>query len=138
MNKKFIIIILLLIIIFFRKKKLIIKARIAKTSQEIRQGLMFIKEPLPKNEGMIFLMPYKRIHSFWMKNTYIPLDIIFIDKTKNKNKFKIIGFNKNRKPLEEISKGINKPSHYVLEMNGGWIDKNKLNKGDIIEINYIK
>ena len=137
MDKK---IILIFIILFFllkiNKKEHFINARIAKTNQEIQKGLMYIKEPLPKNEGMIFFLPYRNKHSFWMKNTYIPLDIIFIDKTEKKNYFKIIGFNKNRKPLEEISMGIGKPTDYVLEMNGGWLDKNKIKKGDIIKINY--
>ena len=97
---------------------------------------MYIKEPLPKNEGMIFLLPIKNNHLFWMKNTYIPLDIIFINKTKKENHFKIIGYHKNRKPLEEILMGIGTPTDYVLEMNGGWLDKNNLKKGDIIQINY--
>ena len=139
MDKK---IILIFIIVFLllrnNKTEHFINARIAKTSQEIRQGLMNIKEPLPENEGMIFLMPYRNNHLFWMKNTYIPLDIIFINKTKKENHFKIIGYHKNRKPLEEISMGIGTPTDYVLEMNGGWLDKNKIKKGDIIEINYKK
>ena len=137
MDKK-IILIFIILFLFLKnnRKEHFINARIAKTSQEIQQGLMFIKEQLPENEGMIFLMPYRNIHSFWMKNTYIPLDIIFIDKTNKENYFKIIGYHKNRKPLEEISMGIGKPTDYVLEMNGGWLDKNKIKKGDIIKINY--
>jgi len=138
MNKKIILILIILLLIFkkFYKKENIINARVAKTSKEIQQGLMFIKEPLPENEGMIFLLPIKNNHLFWMKNTYIPLDIIFIDKTEKKNNFKIIGYHKNRKPLEEILMGIGTPTDYVLEMNGGWLDKNKIKKGDIIKINY--
>jgi uncharacterized protein len=138
MNKKLILVIIIIILLLSKNnsKEKFINARIAKTSQEIQKGLMYIKEPLPENEGMIFFLPYRNKHSFWMKNTYIPLDIIFIDKTEKKNNFKIIGFNKNRKPLEEISMGIKTPSDYVLEMNGGWLDKNKIKKGDIIEINY--
>lgn len=140
MDKKIILIFIIFIILFFllkiNKKEHFINARIAKTNQEIQKGLMYIKEPLPKNEGMIFLLPFKNNHLFWMKNTYIPLDIIFIDKTKKKNHFKIIGYHKNRKPLEEILMGIGTPTDYVLEMNGGWLDKNKIKKGDIIKINY--
>ena len=75
---------------------IIINAKVAKTSDEISKGLMFIKEPLPKNEGMIFLMPFKNNHLFWMKNTLIPLDIIYINKTNYKDKFEIIGFFNNR------------------------------------------
>ena len=137
MDKK-IILIFIILFLFLKnnRKEHFINARIAKTNQEIQQGLMFIKEPLPENEGMIFLMPYRSNHSFWMKNTYISLDIIFIDKTKKDNYFKIIGYHKNRKPLEKISMGIGKPTDYVLEMNGGWLDKNKIKKGDIIKINY--
>lgn len=138
MDKIFIIIIivLVLLLIIFRKNEIIVKARTAKTNVEIQKGLMYIKKPLPENEGMIFLMSFKNNHLFWMKNTFIPLDIIFIDKTKNKNKFKIIGFHKNRKPLDEALMGIGTPSDYVLEMNGGWLDKNKLKKGNIIKIKY--
>lgn len=137
MDKK-IILIFIILFLFLKnnRKEHFINARIAKTSQEIQQGLMNIKESLPENEGMIFLMPYRNKHSFWMKNTYIPLDIIFIDKTNKENYFKIIGYHKNRKPLEEISMGIGKHTDYVLEMNGGWLDKNKIKKGDIIKINY--
>ena len=104
MDKK-IILIFIILFLFLKNNKTehFINARIAKTNQEIRQGLMNIKESLPENEGMIFLMPYRNIHSFWMKNTYIPLDsIVFIDKTKNKNYFKIIGYHKN-KPLENFN-----------------------------------
>ena len=138
MDKIFIIIIIVLVLflIIFRKNEITVKARVAKTNSEIQNGLMYIKKPLPENEGMIFLMSFKNNHLFWMKNTFIPLDIIFIDKTKNKNKFKIIGFHKNRKPLDEVLMGIGTPSDYVLEMNGGWLDKNKLKKGNIIKIKY--
>jgi len=138
MDKIFILVIIILVLFLFRKNTITVKARVAKTSDEIRKGLMFIKKPLPKNEGMIFLMPFKNNHLFWMKNTFIPLDIIFIDKTKNKNKFKIIGFHKNRKPLDEVLMGIGTPSDYVLEMNGGWLDKNKLKKRNNIKIKYLK
>ena len=116
------------------KEEVLVKTRVAKTNKELERGLMYIKKPLPKNEGMLFLMPNKKNHLFWMKNTFIHLDIIFIDKTKDKNKFKIIGFHKNRKPLDKRLMGINIPTDYVLEMNGGWLDKNNFKKGDIIKI----
>ena len=89
-------------------------------------GLMYIHTPLRNSNGMLFDMGHKN-NSMWMKNTYIPLDIIFLDENMN-----IIGYKENNQPhsLKQIS--INKPSKYVLEMNGGSVKRNNLKVGDRI------
>ena len=92
------------------------------------KGLMYIKRPLWNNNGMLFDMATNpKNHSMWMKNTYIPLDIIFLDEN-----MKIVGFKENNLPhsLKQIS--INKPSRYVLEMNAGSVKKNNLKIGERI------
>lgn len=121
---------------FFDNNLIKVNAIVAKTNKEIQKGLMFRKKPLSDNEGMIFLMPIKNNHLMNLSNVYIPLDVIYIDKTKHKNKFKIIGFYKNRIPLDDFFMSIGQPSDYVLEMNAGWLDKNNLDKEDIIYIDY--
>lgn len=138
MDEILIIGIIILFTLFNQKKyekftnKYQVKAKISRTPNEIRKGLMFIKNKLSENHGMLFKMKTKSIHSFWMKNTYIPLDMIFINKDG-----KVVGFKKNRKPLSLKSSSIGKPSDYVLEMNGGWSDKVGLKIGDTILINEI-
>lgn len=57
------------------------KVQIADTDKKREKGLMFVKE-LPENEGMLFVYDQEWIYSFWMKNTLIPLDMIWIDKDK--------------------------------------------------------
>src|SRR3989344_3516093 len=54
---------------------------IASTSEELSKGLMF-RENLEKNSGMLFIFPENGIYGFWMKNTLIPLDIIWINSNK--------------------------------------------------------
>ena len=81
------------------------------------KGLMYVKEPLYTRYGMLFDMGYK-VNSMWMKNTFIPLDVIFLDKN-----MKIIGFKENNQPHSLKSIMINKPSKYVLEMNAGSVKK---------------
>ena len=76
---------------------------------------MFRKDRLKNNEGMLFPMTYK-INSMWMKNTYIPLDVIFLD-----NDMKIIGYVEDTVPLSLESISIDKKSNNVLEMNSGSI-----------------
>lgn len=100
----------------------------AKTVNEIKNGLMYRTEKLKKNHGMLFHTGYK-ISSFWMKNTYISLDVIFLDEN-----FKVIGFIEKNKPLSLKKITINKPSHYVLEMNSGWVIDNNVQIGDFIHI----
>ena len=96
------------------------------SGQDAVKGLMYVKNPLNSRYGMLFDMGYK-VNSMWMKNTFIPLDIIFLDKNMN-----IIGFKENNQPHSLKSKSINKLSKYVLEMNGGTVKKVNLKKGDKI------
>ena len=103
-----------------------IYGKIAKTPKELRDGLMYRKNKLDKHEGMLFPMK-KQINSMWMKNTYIPLDIIFLDEKK-----RIIGYVIDAEPLSEKSLSIDKPSNYVLEMNGNSVFDLDMKIGDII------
>jgi uncharacterized protein len=100
-----------------------------KTPKETAQGLMFVKNPLPKNSGYLFENPSK----FWMKNTYIPLDIIFIN--KHKDNYKIIGYLENMVPKSLESRGIQKKSKYAIEVNAGTIKHLNLKIGDVITLN---
>ena len=103
-----------------------IYGKIAKTPEELQEGLMYRKNKLDKHEGMLFSFE-KQINSMWMKNTYIPLDIIFLDEKK-----RIIGYVIDAEPLSEKSLSIDKPSNYVLEMNGNSVFDLNMKIGDII------
>jgi len=95
------------------------------------KGLMYVKKPLYSRYGMLFDMGEK-YNSMWMKNTYIPLDVIFLDKNMN-----IIGYKENNEPHSLKSISINKPSKYVLEMNAGSVNNFNLKIGyKIYFINY--
>ena len=96
------------------------------SGQDAIKGQMYVKKPLYSRYGMLFDMGYK-VNSMWMKNTFIPLDVIFLDKNMN-----IIGYKENNQPHSLKSISINKPSKYVLEMNGGTVKKFNLKRGDKI------
>lgn len=80
----------------------------------IQKGLMYRKF-LPPDAGMLFLMGDEDDHYFWMKNTLIPLDIAFIGADMT-----VAGVLENMQPHDTSSKGVGKPSLYVLEVNAGW------------------
>ena len=92
-----------------------IYGKVAKNNKELQKGLMFRKDKLKNNEGMLFPMTYK-INSMWMKNTYIPLDVIFLD-----DNMRIIGYVEDTVPLSLDSISIDKKSYNVLEINAGSI-----------------
>ncbi len=102
------------------------------TSQEQTKGLMF-RENLNENSGMLFIFPDQKIRQFWMKNTLIPLDMIWINENKE-----IIGITKNAQPCKADPCQIyasNGPAKYVLEINAGFAQKKGLEKGQKIDFN---
>ena len=123
-----IVLILLVIILIFcnGQNNYTIYGKIGRTISEKKRGLMYRKHKLKYNEGMLFKYTYKK-NSMWMKNTYIPLDIIFLDSEMN-----IVGYIKDTVPLSLESIGIDKKSNSVLEMNSGSIDYFDMGIGDKI------
>lgn len=103
-------------------------AQTACTNEKQAKGLMFV-ENLNRNEGMLFVFEKEQILSFWMKNTLIPLDIIFINKNKE-----IVGI-KSMKPNDLTPVSSDKNSSYALEVNEGVSKKNNWKIGDKITIN---
>ena len=110
------------------ENKVVYTAPVMKTRRELAKGLMFVKE-MPKNRGMLFdFNGYKNV-SMWMKNTYIPLDMLFID-----CKRKIVDIFENAKPLSlDIIKPRGKVC-YVLEINGGEAKAHDIHIGDAVKI----
>ena len=96
---------------------------IADSPAKIKQGLMF-RTDLPENKGMLFVYDKLANHSFWMKNTPLPLDMIFIDQHR-----KVVGFVEQATPFSTTSRRINNKSCYVIETNGGWVEKNNIKEG---------
>ncbi len=100
---------------------------IADDEYQRQTGLMY-RHSMENNQAMLFIFKDERPRSFYMKNTEIPLDIIYFDKNK-----RIVSIRKNAKPFDETSLPSQKPSQYVLEVNAGLSDKWKLKPGDLIE-----
>lgn len=90
----------------------------------ISRGLMY-RPSMKENRGMLFIFPDSQPRSFWMKNTIISLDIIFIDSQKN-----IVTIQKYTTPYSEDSVPSYKDARYVLEVNAGFCDKYNIKEGD--------
>lgn len=104
------------------------------TPEDLKKGLMFRKKPLSLYQGMLFEFPNIGNNSIWMKNTFIPLDVVFLD-----DSFNIIFLYENTTPHSLRSIGTEKPSKYIIELNKGDIMKYHLKLDQNIKnnINYI-
>ena len=111
------------------KKNITFKVEVAKTIEERRTGLMYRKK-LYNNEGMLFIFPREKIIQLWMKNTYIPLDVIFISENKV-----IVDIKKNMEKLSETIVKSKVKSKYALEFNAGLINKLDIEIGDKVLFN---
>lgn len=99
---------------------------LAETSAEKSKGLMF-REFLEDNEGMLFIYDSDGEYNFWMKNTLIPLDIIWIDSER-----KIVYIEHEAQPCDEECKTIKpqKDARFVLEINNGLAEELGMKLGD--------
>jgi|CXWL01.1.fsa_nt_gi uncharacterized membrane protein (UPF0127 family) len=98
----------------------------ADTEVDRQFGLMFRKS-MPEGQGMLFLFEQNEQQSFWMRNTYIPLDIMFVDENGV-----ITTIHENAKPLNDTSLPSNGKAKYVVEVNGGYAQKHGIKVGDKI------
>lgn len=98
--------------------------------KDIKNGLMHVKR-LSKNSGALFCMKDEKIHHFWMKNTFVPLDLIFMDAS-----FRVVGTIENTTPHDESLYFIKSASKYIIEIKNGYVKRNKIKKGDIINLVY--
>ncbi|MEO1580369.1 MAG: DUF192 domain-containing protein [Pseudomonadota bacterium] len=101
----------------------LIDALIADTREKQRRGLMWVQS-MPLDAGMIFDNSPARQVSMWMKNTLIPLDILFIDR-----KGRVINIERNNEPLALSTIASDAPARYTLELNGGRAESLGLKRG---------
>jgi uncharacterized membrane protein (UPF0127 family) len=102
-------------------------AEVARTPEEREQGLMF-RENLPDGTGMFFVFSDSQIRSFWMKNTFIPLDIAYMDA-----ELRIVDIQAMDPETEETHPSA-RPAMFALEVPRGWFSKVGLGVGAQAEV----
>jgi len=103
-----------------------IDIELAEAFEERRLGLMF-RTSMEDNQGMFFIWPTDVQQSFWMKNTILPLDMIFINSSNE-----IVTIHKNTTPYAETQYPSSRPAQFVLEVNAGYCDRVGIKEGDKI------
>jgi uncharacterized protein len=106
-----------------------LQIELADTPDKQQKGLMN-RDSLCETCAMVFVFENEEIQSFWMKNTRIPLDIIFIDKAGHI----VTVYEKTTAFQTDPTYSSTKPAKYVLETNSGFAKKNNLQVGDRIDL----
>ena len=101
----------------------VVQVELARTPQEQQKGLMY-RERLDDGRGMLFLFDHPHGLSFWMHNTYIPLDMIFIGADR-----RVVGVVENATPLTDEPRAVEGISQFVLEVPGGFSAAHRIGPG---------
>jgi uncharacterized membrane protein (UPF0127 family) len=104
-----------------------VPVELARTPAEQQRGLMY-RDKLDPQKGMLFLFPAEQQQVFWMKNTLIPLDIIFITAQRT-----VLGVAENAEPLTTSPRSVPGMSQYVLEVVGGFAKQHRISPGTPVE-----
>ncbi len=107
-----------------------IDIEVAANDQMRARGLMY-RDSMPANAGMLFVFDREDYQGFWMKNTYIALDILFVNANKE-----IVTIHANTTPLSEQNYASTGLALYVVEVNAGYCMQNNIKEGDSIEFEY--
>ncbi|MCW5836431.1 MAG: DUF192 domain-containing protein [Labilithrix sp.] len=107
-----------------------VEVELAKTPHDVERGLMY-RRAMADDHGMLFRLDGRREHTFWMRNTCIPLDMMFVD-----DDGVIVGIVEGAAPLTETTRSVGCPSVFVLEVNGGWARKRGVVPGQKITIPF--
>lgn len=101
------------------------RVEVADTAEKRRWGLMYRSE-LGDDEGMLFVFPGEEDQSFWMKNTPLSLDIVFMDRGR-----RVVGIVHGTVPFSTRPVSVGVPSRYVLEVRAGLARRNRIAVGDV-------
>lgn len=104
-----------------------VEVEVAATPEARTRGMMWRTE-LAAGKGMLFLFPEEEVQSFWMRNTLISLDMIFIN-----SQMKVAGIIERAVPRSLASRSVGAPSQFVLEVPGGWSQSVGVTKGSAVE-----
>jgi uncharacterized membrane protein (UPF0127 family) len=104
---------------------------VADTPAKREMGLQYRRE-LADDRGMIFIFPLESQQSFWMKNTPITLDMIFINRDR-----KIVGIVEQTTPFSLDPRFVSAPSQFVLEIRGGLAKRFGIQSGDTVSFEGI-
>ena len=107
------------------------RVEVADTPAKREMGLQYRRE-LAADRGMIFIFPVESQQSFWMKNTPIPLDMIFINRDR-----KIVGIVEQTVPFTLDPRSVGAPSQFVLEIKGGLAKSHGIQAGDSVRFEGI-
>ena len=116
------------VVIYTAEKELTFDVEIAAVPAKRIQGLMF-RYSMEPNQGMFFIFDHMDLQTFWMKNTYLSLDMIFIDADYN-----IVQIHENAFPLKEDPITSDVPAMYVFEVLGGTTKKEGIEVGNRVEL----
>lgn len=105
-----------------------VEVEVAANDAARTRGMMWRKS-LEEGRGMLFIFSQERVQSFWMKNTLIPLDLLFINKDR-----KIVGIVSQAAPQTLSPRTVGKPSSYVLEVPGLWAERQGIIAGSEVEL----
>jgi uncharacterized membrane protein (UPF0127 family) len=119
-------------VIFFHgdRETISISVEVADNPLKRALGLMF-RKTLTELHGMLFIYPQETNEKFWMKNTSIPLDIIFVN-----SKNEVVDIIKNTTPYSLEPLGSKVPFKYAIEVNAGFTDKYQISEGSTVEIRF--
>ena len=106
------------------------KIEVVSNSQERKLGLMY-RENLPYDNAMFFIWEYKKKQCMWMRNTYIPLSVAYLDSSG-----KILEIY-DMVPLSDESVCSKKRVRYALEVNLNWFEDNNILVGDVLDISNL-
>jgi uncharacterized membrane protein (UPF0127 family) len=109
---------------YYSEKRIKLNLVKANTNSKRDTGLMNRKKKLNNNEGMLFIYKTPQYISMWMKNTFIPLDVLFLD-----NDYKVVEYKENMTPLKLNKHASKIKCKYAIEINGGGTKKNNIKIG---------
>lgn len=107
--------------------KHLVEVEVAADEPSRTRGMMW-RTSLDPGKGMLFVFGTERVQSFWMRNTLIPLDMLFINAEGV-----VVGIVHDAAPRTLTSRSVGIPSKYVLEVPGGWAERHGIREGSRVE-----